>query len=132
MNALPVRSLQARLALRLAALYVAATAIAVGILIYQAYETAESLNDRELSSRAADLARHVAVDSGGAARLELPPALAASYQAAGNTDIFAVRRVADTVVAASPPNFGEVAAKWPLAIDEPSYFHLKDFGSEGR
>src|SRR5258707_11115586 len=131
MKTVRLRSLQARLALRLASLYVAATAIAVGILIYQAYETADSLNDRELSLRAADLARYVAVDSNGAARLELPPALAAGYQAAGNTDIFAVRRDPDAVLAASPANFGEVAAKWPLATDDPSYFHLKDFGSEG-
>jgi two-component system, OmpR family, sensor histidine kinase TctE len=127
-----VRSLQLTLALRLAALYIAATAIAVGILIYQAYDTAESLNDRELSLRAADLARYVVVDADGAARLELPAVLAASYQAARNTDIFAVRRGADAVLAASPPSFGEIAAKWPTADDDPSYFHLKDFGSEGR
>src|SRR6266436_9399845 len=132
MKAVPLRSLQARLALRLAALYVVATTIAVGILIYQAYETADTLNDRELSLRAGDLARYVTVDSSGAARLELPAELAARYQAGGNTDIFAIRRASDAVVAASPPNFGEVAAKWPAGTDEPSYFHLKDFGGEGR
>jgi signal transduction histidine kinase len=120
------------LALRLAALYVAVTVIAVAALIYQAYETADTLNDRELSLRAADLARYVAVDSTGAARLQLPPELAALYQASGSTDIFAVRRASDAVVAASPPEFGEVAAKWPLGTDDPSYFHLKDFGTEGR
>jgi len=120
------------LALRLAALYVAATAIAVGILVYQAYETADTLNDRELSLRAADLARYVTIDSSGAARLELPPALATSYQAGGNSDMFAVRRSADGVLAAFPTNFGEAATKWPLATDDPSYFHLQDFGSEGR
>ncbi len=129
MKAFRLRSLQAKLALRLAALYVAATAIAVAILIYQAYETADTLNDRELSLRAADLARHVAADSAGVVRLELPPDLAARYQAAGNTDIFAVRRSPGAVLAASPPNFGEVAAKWPEGTDDPSYFHLKDFGS---
>ena len=132
MKTVRLRSLQAKLALRLAALYVAATALAVAALIYQAYETADTLNDRELSLRAADLARYVAVDSAGASRLELPPQLAARYQAGGNTDIFAVRRGSDAVLAASPPNFGEVAAKWPAGTDEPSYFHLKDFGSEGR
>src|SRR5499427_9543493 len=132
MKAVRLRSLQAKLALRLAALYVAATAIAVVALIYQAYETADTLNDRELSLRAADLARYVTVDSTGAARLELPTELGARYQAAGNIDIFAVRRASDAVVAASPPNFGEVAAKWPAGTDEPSYFHLKDFGGEGR
>src|SRR5499433_4229789 len=127
-----LRSLQAKLALRLAALYVAATAIAVAALMYQAYETADTLNDRELSLRAADLARHVMLDATGAARLELPPELAGHYQASGNTDIFAIRRASDAVVAASPPNFGEVAAKWPAGTDDPSYFHLKDFGGEGR
>jgi signal transduction histidine kinase len=132
MRLAPVKSLRAKLALRLAALYIAATAIAVGILIYQAYDTAVSLNDRELSLRAADLARYVAVGSDGKAHLELPPALAASYQAARDTDIFTVRRSADAVLAASPSSFGEVAAKWPLGTDDPSYFHLKDFGSDGR
>jgi len=132
MKTVRLRSLQAKLALRLAALYVAATVIAVAALIYEAYETADTLNDRELSLRAADLARYVTVDSTGAARLELPTELAARYQAGGNTDIFVVRRASDAVVAASPPNFGEVAAKWPAGTDEPSYFHLKDFGGEGR
>src|SRR5258708_6753443 len=132
MKTVRLRSLQAKLALRLAVLYLAATALAVAALIYQAYETADTLNDRELSLRAADLARYVVVDSTGAARLELPPELAARYQAGGNTDIFAVRRGSDAVLAASPPTFGEVAAKWPAGTDEPSYFHPKDFGSGGR
>jgi two-component system, OmpR family, sensor histidine kinase TctE len=132
MKTVRFRSLQVRLALRLAAVYVVATAIAVGILVYQAYETADTLNDRELSLRAADLAHYVAVESGGAARLELPPELSARYRAAGTTDIFAIRRGPDAVLAASPPNFGEVAAKWPVGTDDPSYFRLTDFGPEER
>jgi hypothetical protein len=82
-----VQSLRARLALRLAALYIVATTIAGTVLIYQAYETADTLNDRELSLRAADLAQYVSFDSGGTARVDLPPALATRYQAAGNADI---------------------------------------------
>src|SRR6266853_5461505 len=132
MKTVRIRSLQAKLALRLAALYVAATAIVVAALIYQAYETADTLNDRELSLRAADLARYVAVDSSGVVRLELPAELATRYRAAGTSDIFAVRHASDAVVAASPPTFGDVAAKWPVGTDDPSYFHLKDFGGEGR
>jgi two-component system, OmpR family, sensor histidine kinase TctE len=131
MKMVRLQSLQARLALRLAILYVAATTIAVAVLIYQAYEAADTLNDRELSLRAADLARHVAVDSSGAAGLQLPPELAARYQAAGTADIFAVRTGRDTILAASPLSFGSIAAKWPMGTDEPSYFHLKDFGPEG-
>ena len=68
----------------------------------------------------------------GVARLELPAALAASYQASGNADIFAIRRGVDAIVAASPPSFGEVTAKWPLGTDDPSYFRLKDLDGERR
>jgi signal transduction histidine kinase len=131
MKFVQLRSLQATLALRLAALYVAATAIAVAVLIYQAYEAADTLNDRELSLRAADLAGYVAIDASGTARVQLPPELAARYQAAGNADIFAIRTGLDAVLAASPPNFGSIAAKWPMGADEPSYFRLKEFGPEG-
>src|SRR5437899_10647158 len=116
MKTVRLRSLQAKLALRLAALYVAATAIVVAALIYQAYETADTLNDRELSLRAADLARYVAAGPGGA-RLDLPPELAARYQAAGNADIFAIRTITGAVLVASPPTFGTTAAKWPMGTD---------------
>lgn len=128
MKVLSPKSLRAKLALRLAVLYVAATTIAVGILIYQVYDTAGTLNDRELGLRASDLARYVTVDSAGVVHLELPPALAASYQAAGDADLFAIRRSAKAVVAASPPTFGDVATNWPIGTDDPSYFHLRDFG----
>ena len=72
------RSLQVRLAVRLAVLYVAAAAIAVGVLVYQVYDTAGSLNDRELGLRAEDLARALVADGTGQPRLDLPAKLAAS------------------------------------------------------
>jgi len=59
------RSLQLRLAVRLAILYVVAAAIAVGLLVYQAHETAGSLNDRELDLRAEDLAEQIILGRGG-------------------------------------------------------------------
>jgi len=122
------RSLQLRLAVPLAALYVAATAIAVGVLIYQAYDTASSLNDRELVLRAEDLARSVIRDDAGALQLKLSTKHAAVY-AASMDDIFAVRDASGWLVAASPTEFGDRVSKWPLAKDDPSYFRLSNLGA---
>src|SRR4029077_12194801 len=69
------RSLQVRLAV----LYVAAAAIAVGVLVYQVYDTAGSLNDRELGLRAEDLAQAMVVDGTGQPPPHLPPKLSAAY-----------------------------------------------------
>jgi len=121
-------SLQLRLAVRLAALFVAATAMAVAILIYQAYETAGSLNDRELSQRAGDLANAVVRDDAGAAQMRLPEKLASAY-AASNDGIFAVRDKTGRLLAASPPEFGAKVARWPAPTDDPAYFRLTDLGA---
>ena len=123
-----LQSLQMRLAAPLAALYVAATAIAVGILVYQAYETAGSLNDRELGQRAEDLASAVVRDDAGGAQVRLPQKLASAY-AASNDDIFAVRDKTGHLLAASPPEFGAQVAKWPAPTDDPSYFRLTKLGA---
>jgi two-component system, OmpR family, sensor histidine kinase TctE len=123
------QSLQFRLAIRLAALYVAATAIGVGVLIYQAYDTAGSLNDRELSQRAEDLANAISIDSSGKVRLNLPPKLASAYVVAATDDVFAIRDSFGRVLAASPAEFGERISKWPPATDDPGYFRLSNFGS---
>jgi signal transduction histidine kinase len=127
----PIQSLQLRLAVRLAAVYLAATAMVVGVLLYRAYETAATLNDRELSERAADLAKAVSTDD-GALRLVLPPKLDAAYRASAGSDIFAVRGPDGRILAASPPGFGELVARWPAPTDDPTFFHLKDFGDGSR
>ena len=124
------RSLQLRLAVRLGAVYITATLIAVAILLYQAYDTAGTLNDRDLNLRAADIARYVSMDPSGAAHLNLPPKLATAYQSASSADIFAVRIANGRTIAASPPSFGELVAAWPVATDDASYFRLKDFGAD--
>jgi two-component system, OmpR family, sensor histidine kinase TctE len=122
------RSLQVRLAVRLAVLYLFATAIAVAVLIYQAYDTAGTLNDRDLHLRAADLARYVTVDSKDGVRLDLPANLAAAYQSAAS-DIFAVRSQDGRIIGASPRSFGELVAGWPVPTDDATYFRLKSFGA---
>ena len=128
MTPLLFQSLQVRLAVRLAILYVVATGIAAAVLIYQAYDTASSLNERELSLRAEDLARAVSRDGAGQAQLTLPVKLASAY-AASIDDIFAVRDAGGRLLGASPAEFAEQVSRWPLANDDPSYFHLTNFGA---
>jgi two-component system, OmpR family, sensor histidine kinase TctE len=123
------RSLQMKLAIRLTIVYLMATAIAGGVLIYRAYDTASSLNDRELSLRAQDIATYVSLDGSGRPRLDLPARISADYAAASGRDIFAVRGPDGRVIAASPPSFGERIAAWPPASDEPSYFRINDVAS---
>src|SRR6202011_6200481 len=122
------QSLQVRLAVRLAVLYALATAVAAGVLIHQAYDTAGSLQDRELSLRAEDLARAVSRNDAGLPQLNLPAKLASGY-ASSSDDIFAVRDASARLLAASPLEFGDQVLKWPLAKDDPSYFHLTNLGS---
>ena len=75
MTALRPRSLQLRLAVPLAALFILGSAAIVGVLVWRAYDTAGTLADRELSLRAADLAQYVAAAPDGTPRLALPAAL---------------------------------------------------------
>jgi two-component system, OmpR family, sensor histidine kinase TctE len=104
-------------------------AFAVGALLYQAYDTAGTLNDRDLNLRATDLARYIVLDKGSAPRLELPPKLGAAYES-GSSDLYALRTQAGRVIAASPRSFGEVVSGWPTPSDEASYFRLKAFGPQ--
>src|SRR5262245_1306742 len=120
-------SLQMRLAVRLAVLYVVATAVAIAALVYEAYDTAGTLNNRDLHLRAADLARYVQTDGNAEPHLDLPEKLAKAYETA-TSDIFAVRSKEGRVVASVPSAFGEVANTWPIPTDDASYFQLKSFG----
>jgi two-component system, OmpR family, sensor histidine kinase TctE len=122
------KSMQVWLAVRLAALYVIAAVIATGALIYEAYDTASSLNDRELSGRAEDLARAASRDGAGQTRFALPTRLASAY-GDSTDDIFVVRDAGGQLLAASPVEFGAQVSKWPLAKEDPSYFHLTDLGT---
>jgi hypothetical protein len=69
-------------------------------------------------------------DSAGQPRLDLPSKLAASYAAAPEDDLFAIRDANGRMIAASPAEFGERVSKWPPAKAEPSYFRLSGVGPE--
>jgi two-component system, OmpR family, sensor histidine kinase TctE len=122
------RSLQLRLALRLSALFVIATTLAVGVLLYQAYDTASTLNDRELNQRAEDIARAISRDATGAPQVGLPQKIASAYATSAD-DMFAVRDADGKVLAASPSEFGQQVSKWPMPKDDPSYFRITHGGS---
>jgi two-component system, OmpR family, sensor histidine kinase TctE len=124
MTAPRLRSLQLRLAVQLAALFILGSAAIIGVLVWRAYDTAETLADRELSLRAADLAKYVAAAPDGAPRLVLPAALREAYGAAPDADIFAIRGGDGRLVAAMPEAFGSLVGRWPAPTDDPSYFHL--------
>jgi signal transduction histidine kinase len=128
----PARSLQRRLSLELGALFLIATAIALGGLLYRASTAADNLDDRELGLRADDIARAIVRDPGGAVRLALAPALADAYAADGGHALFAVRDAAGTVLAASPSDFGTLVARWRPADDDPDFFRLGQFGKPPR
>jgi signal transduction histidine kinase len=112
----------------LALVYLVASAVIVGILVYRAYDTAASLNDRELSLRASDLGQFVTVDGSGKLHLELPLRLAAAYQAASGADVYAIRGADSRIIAALPESFGSRVADWPSPTADPTYFHLTGFG----
>ena len=128
----PARSLQLRLSLELGALFLLATAIALGGLLYRASTTADSLDDRELGLRADDIAGALVRDPGGAVRFDLPPRLADAYALSEQRALFAVRDSQGRVIAASPPAFGDLIARWKPAEDDPDFFRLGQFGKPPR
>jgi len=115
-----VRSLQTRLVLRLATLFIAGAAVLAGFLAWRAYDTANSLSDRELSLRAEDLARYVTADG----HLVLSTALQDAYADPASGDVFAIRRADGRMVAASPPAFGQMAQRWAATGDDPAYLRF--------
>ncbi len=118
------RSLQLRLVVRLAILFVIASAAIIGVLIWRAYDTVGSLGDRELSLRAEDLVKYISIDARGRAHLSLPSSLLSAYGTAPASDIFAIRDRDGRIVAAAPEAFGLLIEHWPKPTDDPSYFHL--------
>jgi two-component system, OmpR family, sensor histidine kinase TctE len=127
-----IKSLQLRLTVQLGALFLIASSLAVGGLIYSASLTAGSVTDRELELRAEDLARYILLDENQKPRLDLPVTLQQAYSAAAQRSVFAIRDKDGRPVEASTPEIGAVVARWPPADSEPSYFRLGSFGPSAR
>jgi signal transduction histidine kinase len=124
------RSLQLQLALSLAAVYLAATAIAVLALLYQAYSTADALSKEDLNRRARHLASLATADASGTPRFDLPDWLDALYRS--GAFLYAVSRPDGPVVATSSPDVGDLVSRLPVPRDGPEYFRLRSFGAIGR
>ncbi len=118
------RSLQLRLAFRVAALYIVATVVVIAFLMSRAYDTARSLGDRELVGRANDIARNVSVGTNGLPRIDLPPNLSEIYNSRPGSDIFAIRDADDRIMAAAPQAFGDLIATSPRPAAEPDHFSV--------
>jgi len=127
-----IKSLQLRLTVELGALFLAASCLAMGGLIYSASLTAGSVADRELKLRAEDLARYVLVGENQKPSLDLPSTLQQANSAAGQHSVFAIRDRDGRLIKASTPEIGVVVARWPPADSEPSYFRLSSFGPSAR
>ena len=83
---LRLRSLQAQLAIRLAAVILVATTLGVGALVYEGMNAADTLGNEQLAQRAAEIARYVAGGSDGTPHLELPARLDQRYRSPGRTE----------------------------------------------
>jgi len=124
------RSLELQLILRVGALFLGATALAVVALLYQTYSVAESLSEQNLLEQARVLARAVNEAGDGGSGLALPRELVAAYEAPSGTWLFAVRDDDGDVIAASDAAIQAFAAAQPPADTEPEFFHLRAFGAE--
>ena len=119
-------SLQLRLVVPLVALFVLGAGAMVAFITWRAYDTADSLGDRELSLRAADLASAVSRQPDGTAKLDLPPSLRDAYGSWPDADAFAVRDADGRLIAASPAAFGALVERWPAATEHAAYFQLRE------
>lgn len=124
-------SLQAQLVLRLAAVFVLATVAGVGMLVYQAYQSAHSLSEMELTERATDLARGLSRNSEGTAVLAKPVWLSSSPNSRAMHTLYAIQTPDGTVVAASDPDMAQLAADEARRTPD-QFFTLDNFGTQQR
>jgi signal transduction histidine kinase len=126
---LRLRSLQAKLVVRLAALFLLAAAFGVCAVVYEGTQAARTLGDDELENRASRLATYVAKGADGNLHLELPARLAHLYDSPARTRLLAVRTIDGKLVAASDAEFAKEIGAWPAASSDRHAFRLEEFGA---
>src|SRR5262245_48411789 len=95
------RSLQGQLAIRLAAVFLVATAIGVAAIVYKGYRAADALENEELGRRGGELAQAVVRDTDGTLRFSLPPDVASTLRASAGAELFAVLTSSGGLITAS-------------------------------
>lgn len=126
------RSLQFRLVWQLTALFAVAAVIVVASVAWQAWVSASSLDAREVDRQVEDLSRAVVAGPNNRPTVRLSPDLAALFGSPRYQVIFAVRDASGALIDASPPALGALAATWPAATREPTFFRLQSFGPAAR
>jgi signal transduction histidine kinase len=125
---LRLRSLQAQLALRLAAVFLVATVVGVWAVIHEGAQAAKTLGDDELERRAIQIASFVTRAPDGSARLKLSDRLDFLYGSAARTRLLALRTLDGTPIASSDADFAREVRRHPLVKLRRYAFHLDDFG----
>ena len=125
---LRLRSLQARIAARLAIVFVAATALVVGMILYQGYRAADELGNEQLLARADELAGLVKPGSAGMPNMALSPKLEQTYRMPAGLDLFLIQDERGRVIATSGPEFATAAGGFMVPGNAPTYFRLEQFG----
>lgn len=128
MSVIRPQSLQLQLTFRLGLLFLAATTIAVGALLYETGRVADELGEENLIERAEVLARFVVKGPSGEYVLNPPEDMVAFYYAPAQTSVFVIRDGRGDVIAASGAEFETLIKDRPLAGDEPRFFRLESFG----
>ena len=126
---LRVHSLQAQLALKLAAVFSLATVLAVCAVVYEGTQAAKTLGDDELEERAVQLTRFISRGPDGIWYLELPPRQRQLYDSPARTRLLAARTTDGSLIASTDAEFAAELAGWPALVGERLAFRLEDFGA---
>jgi two-component system, OmpR family, sensor histidine kinase TctE len=127
-----LRSLQFRLVWQLTALFAGGAFIVMASVAGKAWDAEANLDKYELERRMDELGHAVVLGPDHHLALRQPAELAALYGPPHYDFIFAVRDASGGIIAASPPEFGTLAAAWPAVTGEAVFFRLKTFGPAGQ
>src|SRR5690349_14483621 len=123
-----LRSLEARLALRLGLVLALTTGVVITVILYQGSQAADELTNEQLLSQTTALARAITTTDAGKAHLALSPALAARYRGSAAKEFFFIQDAEGQTIASSSEELAQIASELPLPGSEPHFFRLEQFG----